>query len=46
MKLGTETNSLINNLYSNMTIGAPAQVVGMAATTLSWTDRSVATPHS
>jgi hypothetical protein len=43
MKLGTETNSLVNHLYSRMTIGAPAPVVGMGATTLSWTDRHAAT---
>jgi hypothetical protein len=43
MKIGTQTNSVINNLYSRMTVGAPAPVVGMAATTLSWTDRYAAT---
>ena len=43
MNIGTQTNSLVNNLYSRMTIGAPAPKVGMAATTLSWTDRHAAT---
>jgi hypothetical protein len=43
MNLGTQTNSLVNHLYSRMTVGAPAPVVGMAATTLSWTDRHAAT---
>jgi hypothetical protein len=43
MNIGTHTNSLVNHLYSRMTVGAPAPVVGMAATTLSWTDRHAAT---
>ena len=43
MKLGTQTNSGVNHLYSRMTVGAPKPVVGMAATTLSWTDRHAAT---
>ena len=43
MNIGTQTNSLVNNLYSRMTVGAPAPTVGMAATTLSWTDRHAAT---
>lgn len=43
MNIGTHTNSLVNHLYSRMTIGAPAPAVGMAATTLSWTDRHAAT---
>lgn len=43
MNIGTQTNSLVNNLYSRMTVGAPAPVVGMAATTLLWTDRHAAT---
>jgi len=46
MNIGTQTNSLVNNLYSRMTIGAPAPEVGMAATTLSWTDRHAATVKS
>lgn len=43
MKLGSQTNSLVNHLYSRMTIGAPAPVAGMPATILHWTDRSPAT---
>ena len=43
MKIGTQTGSLVNHIYSNMTIGAPAPTVGMGATTLSWTDRHAAT---
>ena len=43
MNIGTQTNSLINNIYSRMTVGAPVPEVGMAATTLSWTDRHAAT---
>ena len=43
MNIGTQTNSLINNLYSRMTVNVPAPTVGMAATTLSWTDRHAAT---
>ncbi len=43
MKLGTETNSLVNHLYSRETIGQPKPVVGMGATLLGWTDRKPAT---
>jgi hypothetical protein len=43
MNIGTQTSSLVNHLYSRMTVGAPDPVVGMAATTLSWTDRHAAT---
>jgi len=43
MNLGTETGSLMNHLYSRMTIGEPEPVVGMGATLLSWTDRNPAT---
>ena len=43
MKLGTETGSVINHLYSRMTEGEPAPYVGMGATLLSWTDRNPAT---
>lgn len=46
MNIGTQTNSLVNNLYSRMTIGAPDPEVGMAATILSWTDRHAATVKS
>lgn len=42
MKLGTETNSLVNHL-STGTRGQPTPVVGMGATILHWTDRSPAT---
>lgn len=38
MKLGTETNSLINHIMSN-TVCAEEITVGMGATFLSWTDR-------
>jgi hypothetical protein len=43
MKLGTQTGSLMNHLYSRMTIGEPAVYVGMGVTFLSWTDRSPGT---
>lgn len=43
MKLGTETNSLVNHVYSRMTKGQPAVTVGMGATILCWTDRHAAT---
>ena len=43
MNIGTQTNSLVNHLYSRMTIGVPAPTVGMAATALWWTDRHAAT---
>ena len=43
MKIGTETNCLVNHLYSRMTKGAPTPVVGMGATILGWTDRHAAT---
>ena len=43
MKLGTQTASLTNHLYSRMTIGQPDPVVGMGATVLCWTDRHAAT---
>lgn len=43
MRLGTETASVINNLYSRMTIGQPKPVVGMGVTLLSWTDRDAGT---
>lgn len=43
MNIGTHTSSLVNHLYSRATIGAPAPTVGMAATTLSWSDRHAAT---
>lgn len=43
MKLGTQTNSLVNHLYSRATIGQPAPKVGMGATVLLWSDRNAAT---
>jgi len=43
MKLGTETGSLINHLYSRMTKGAPVPEVGMGVTILHWSDRSAGT---
>lgn len=43
MKLGTETNSLTNHIYSRSTIGQPDATVGMGATILCWTDRHGAT---
>jgi len=46
MNIGTQTSSLVNHLYSRMTVGAPTPEVGMAATTLSWTDRHAATVTS
>jgi hypothetical protein len=43
MKLGTQTNSLTNHLYSRMVIGQPEPAVGMGATILAWTERYPAT---
>lgn len=43
MKLGSETNSLMNHLYSRATVGQPEPVVGMGVTFLSWTDRDPGT---
>jgi hypothetical protein len=43
MKLGTQTGSGINHLYSRMTAGAPEPEVGMGATVMLWTDRHAAT---
>lgn len=43
MKLGTETNSLVNHLFARGTIGQPKPIVGMGATLLMWTDRHAAT---
>ena len=37
------TGSLINQLYSSMTINAPAPEVGQAATMLLWSDRNPGT---
>jgi hypothetical protein len=38
-----QTASLVNSLYSRMTVGEPAPYVGMPATLLSWTDRNPCT---
>lgn len=43
MQIGTQTTNVINHLYSRMTVNAPEPRVGMAATTLSWSDRNGAT---
>ena len=43
MKLGTQTGSVMNHLYSRMTDGQPEPTVGMGATVLLWTDRNAAT---
>lgn len=43
MKLGTETGSVMNNIFSRATIGQPKPVVGMGATLLGWTDCNAAT---
>ena len=43
LKLGTQTASLHNHLYSRMTKGQPVPVVGMGATMLAWTDRNACT---
>ena len=39
MKLGTETGSVMNHLYSRMTKGQPQPEVGMGVTFLMWSDR-------
>jgi hypothetical protein len=43
MKLGTQTGSVINHLYSRGIKGQPEPVVGMGVTLLHWSDRSAAT---
>lgn len=43
MKLGTQTASMTNHLYSRAVIGQPEPEVGMGATILMWTDRHAAT---
>lgn len=43
MKLGTETGSIVNHMYSMATIGQPEVFIGMPVTVLSWTDRHPAT---
>lgn len=39
MRLGTQTNSVTNHIYSIATIGQPEPKVGMGVTLLGWTDR-------
>ena len=43
MNAGTQTGSLVNHLYSRMTINEPEPTVGMGVTMLSWTDRDSGT---
>jgi hypothetical protein len=43
MKLGTQTGSLVNHLYSRMTLNEPEPTVGMGVTMLSWSDRDAGT---
>jgi hypothetical protein len=43
LKIGTQTGSLTNHLYSRMTKGQPEPALGMGATILFWTDRHAAT---
>jgi hypothetical protein len=43
MKLGTETGSVLNHLYSRMVVGEPTPAVGMGVTLLMWTDRAAGT---
>ncbi len=42
MKLGSQTTSLVNHLYSSST-GAPEPAVGLGVTVLGWTDRKAGT---
>lgn len=43
MRLGTQTGSAMNHIYSRMTKGQPVPEVGMGATVLLWSDRHAAT---
>ena len=43
MRLGSQTGSVMNHLYSRMTVGEPLPFVGMGVTMLSWTDRHAGT---
>jgi hypothetical protein len=43
MKLGSQTGSVTNHLYSRAVIGQPVPTVGMGATILGWTDRHAGT---
>ena len=46
MKLGSETGSLVNHLYSQVNTNNVAIEVGMGATVLVWSDRRAATVTS
>lgn len=43
MKLGTQTNSVMNHLMSRQVLGEPTPEVGMGVTLLLWTDRHAGT---
>lgn len=43
MRLGSETNSVVNHIYSRAVIGQPEPQVGMGGTVLHWTDRDPVT---
>ena len=43
LKLGTQTGSLVNHLYSRSVNGQPVPTIGMGATILNWTDRKAGT---
>lgn len=43
MKLGSQTASLTNHLYSRMVIDQPEPTVGMGGTVCGWTDRYATT---
>ena len=43
MKLGSETGSLVNHMFSRGVVGEPQPFVGMGVTFLSWTDRDAGT---
>lgn len=43
LKIGTQTGSVVNHIYSRSTLNQPKVEVGMGATFLSWTDRNAGT---
>lgn len=43
MRIGKETGSLVNHLYSRGVIGQPEPEIGMGATMLLWSDRHAGT---
>lgn len=43
LKLGSETGSLVNHVYSRAVLGQPEPVVGMGVTFLMWSDRDAGT---